>query len=363
METLVTSSSALKSAQASFWHGKTVLLTGHTGFKGSWLAIWLKQLGANVVGVALAPNSTPNLFSEASTALGLDSRLLDIRDCDALARQVKQINPDVVFHLAAQALVREGYASPVATYATNVMGTVNLLDALRHCSRVRTIVAVTTDKVYHNREWPHPYRESDALGGHDPYSASKAACEMAIKSYRSSFFAARNVALSSARAGNVIGGGDWSADRLLPDATRAWADGLPVNIRRPSAVRPWQHVLEPLHAYLTLARRTWQQPELAGAYNFGPQLQDTVSVRQVMQLAQPLWPGAQLSFDEAPTGPHEAGMLSLDASKANAILGITPRWGLPEAVSRTISWYADHCQGANAVSLCERDLLAFGALP
>ena len=361
VESLVTAACTKAAPSPAFWAGKKVLLTGHTGFKGSWLALWLQQLGAEVVGMALPPATTPNLFELAEIGNLLDSRVVDIRNAEQVSQHVRQINPDVMLHLAAQALVRESYRQPVDTFSTNVLGTVHVLDALRHCTRTRAVVAVTTDKVYQNNEWHHPYRESDVLGGHDPYSASKAACELAINSYRSSFFAANNIAISCARAGNVIGGGDWSAERLLPDAARAWAQGIALDIRRPESIRPWQHVLEPLMAYLVLAEQTWNKPTLAGAYNFGPLPHEAATVREVMSLAQPHWPGAQVHFAEEVQGPHEAGLLTLDTAKARAVLGLAPRWPLAQAVERTVNWYHRHWQGEDTATLCRQDLHDFTA--
>ena len=361
MESLVNPASQAVTPSPAFWTGKKVLLTGHTGFKGSWLAMWLQQLGADVVGLALPPATTPNLFELADVGNRLDSRVVDIRNADHVAQHAKQINPDVVLHLAAQALVRESYRQPVDTFAINVLGTAHVLDAVRHCTRTRVVVAVTTDKVYQNNEWHHPYRESDVLGGHDPYSASKAASELVVNCYRSSFFAANNITISSARAGNVIGGGDWSAGRLLPDTAKAWAQGIALDIRRPESVRPWQHVLEPLMAYLVLAERTWHTPALAGAYNFGPLPHEAATVRQVMNLAQPHWPGAQVHFADVVQGPHEAGLLTLDTAKARAVLGLAPRWPLAQAIERTVNWYHRHWQGEDAVTLCHTDMQAFTA--
>lgn len=359
MEGLVSPASHAVGPSPAFWAGKKVLLTGHTGFKGSWLALWLQQLGADVVGMALSPAATPNLFELADVGNRLDSRVVDIRNASEVAQHIRQVNPDVVFHLAAQALVRESYRQPVDTFATNVLGTVHVLDALRHCTRTRTVMAVTTDKVYQNNEWHHPYRESDILGGHDPYSASKAACELVINSYRSSFFEANNIALSSARAGNVIGGGDWAAERLLPDAAKAWGQGIALDIRRPESVRPWQHVLEPLMAYLVLAEQTWSTPALAGAYNFGPLPHEAATVREVMVLAKPHWPGSKVHFAEAVQGPHEAGLLTLDTAKARAVLGLAPRWPLAQAIERTVNWYHRHWLGEDAAVLCLQDMHDF----
>lgn len=361
VESLVTQTRQAAYPSPAFWGGKKVLLTGHTGFKGSWLALWLQQLGAEVVGMALPAVTAPNLFELAGVGHMFDSRVVDIRNAEQVAQHVRQINPDVVLHLAAQALVRESYRQPVDTFATNVLGTVHVLDAIRNCSRTRVVVAVTTDKVYENNEWHYPYRESDALGGHDPYSASKAACELVINSYRNSFFEAGNISLSSARAGNVIGGGDWSAERLLPDAAKAWGQGIALNIRRPESVRPWQHVLEPLLAYLVLAEQTWNSPTLAGAYNFGPLPHEAATVREVMCLAKPHWPGAQVHFAEVVQGPHEAGLLTLDIAKARAVLGLEPRWPLAQAVERTVNWYHRHWQGEDAATLCRQDLHDFTA--
>lgn len=361
VESLVARTRQMTIPSPGFWGGKKVLLTGHTGFKGSWLAMWLQQLGAEVVGMALPPATTPNLFELAGVGSMLDSRVVDIRNAEQVAHHVKQINPDVVLHLAAQALVRESYRQPVDTFATNVLGTAHVLDALRYCDRTRSVVAVTTDKVYQNNEWHHPYRESDALGGHDPYSASKAACELVVNGYRSSFFEGQNVSLSSARAGNVIGGGDWSAERLLPDAAKAWGQGIALEIRSPESVRPWQHVLEPLLGYLVLAEKTWHTPALAAAYNFGPMPHEAATVRQVMALAHPHWPDAKVICVENAQGLHEAGLLTLDTAKARAVLGLEPCWPLAQAVERTVNWYRRHWQGEDAATLCRLDMLAFAA--
>lgn len=350
--------------QADFWRDKRVLVTGHTGFKGAWLIWWLHRLGAQVTGLALAPTTQPSLFKLIDGPSLCNSQWVDLRDGSSLQKAVRQANPQVVLHLAAQALVRTSYAEPADTFATNVMGTVNLLESLRGLPDVRAVVAVTTDKVYHNREWPHPYREGDALGGHDPYSASKAACEIAIASYAASFLSAQGTAVARARAGNVIGGGDWSQDRLIPDAVRAWTAGLPLEIRRPQSVRPWQHVLEPLSAYLILAESIWQTPSLADAYNFGPAAQEAASVRQVITLARQFFGQGETRFADSVTGPHEAGLLMLDNAKARSTLGIQPRWNLQVTVKRTMAWYRDHALDAlDANTLCQRDLDAFLATP
>src|ERR1700688_1462562 len=278
---------ALTSAtSAAFWRDKRVLLTGHSGFKGSWLTLWLHQLGAKVTGNSLPPATTPNLYAEAKIDTLCQSHFLDIRDASALADLIQAARPEIVFHLAAQPLVRASYREPRATFATNVMGTVHVLDALRGLDSARVAVMVTTDKVYRNNEGARPYREDDALGGQDPYSASKAACEIVITSYRDAFLSAQGAAVASARAGNVIGGGDWSDDRVIPDAVRAWQADRPLEVRRPQAIRPWQHVLEPLAGYMTLAHKLWERPTLAGSYNFGPDASEGVTVRELIEVAR-----------------------------------------------------------------------------
>ncbi|GAB4218083.1 MAG: CDP-glucose 4,6-dehydratase [Rhodoferax sp.] len=345
---------------AGFWQGKRVLLTGHTGFKGSWLALWLARLGAHVTGLALAPPTMPSLFDAARVrdALSADVRV-DIRDAPAVAQAIRAAQPDIVLHLAAQALVRQSYRDPLATYATNVMGTAHVLDALRELPSVRVAVMVTTDKVYRNLEQPYPYREDDALGGHDPYSASKAASELVIASYRSSWLDAQGVAVASARAGNVIGGGDWAADRLIPDAVRAWQAGQTLVVRAPHATRPWQHVLEPLAGYLVLAQRLWHQPTLAGAYNFGPPTHEAATVKQVIDLASSAYPESSVSYQNESNSWHEAGWLALEVARTRAALGVQSRWSLAQAVQRTLAWYRAHQQGADAQTLCHQDMVAY----
>jgi CDP-glucose 4,6-dehydratase len=343
----------------AFWKGKRVLLTGQTGFKGAWLALWLHRLGADVVGISLPPTTTPNLFTLANVPSLCDSHFCDIRDAESLAALVQRSQPEVVFHLAAQALVRASYRDPLTTFASNVMGTANTLDALRALDSVRAVVVITTDKVYQNLEQPLPYRETDALGGHDPYSASKAAAEIVISSYRASFLDGKGIAVASARAGNVIGGGDWSEDRLIPDAIRAWNAGHPLQIRRPGAVRPWQHVLEPLCAYLQLAEHLWRQPALAGAYNFGPQTHEAATVREVVQLAQAAYGHGQVAWGDGTEGPHEAGWLALEVAKARTLLGVKPRWALVDTVQRTMDWYRQWRDGASMAAACEADIHAY----
>lgn len=342
-----------------FWAGKRVLLTGHSGFKGTWLAIWLQRLGARVAGISLPPETAPNLYHLAGLDDMADSHFQDIRDADALAVLVAATRPEIVLHLAAQPLVLASYDDPLATFSTNVQGTANLLDALRPLDTVRVVVAVTTDKVYRNQELAYPFRETDPLGGHDPYSASKAASEIVIASYRDAFLAARGVAVASARAGNVIGGGDWAPDRLIPDAARAWSSGAPLAVRRPQAVRPWQHVLEPLAGYLRLAEALWADPALAGAYNFGPEPHEAAPVRAVLELARAAFGRGEIRWGDGTGGPHEAGWLSLETAAARQRLGVRPRWPLAESVARTMGWYRRQLAGTPARALCEEDIAAF----
>ena len=326
-----------------FWSGRRVFLTGHTGFKGSWLSILLRELGATVCGYALNPPTTPSLFVQADLAVGMQSTIGDIRDYDTLRSTILQFRPEVVIHMAAQPLVRESYRTPRETYETNVMGTVNLLEAVRFCESVRSVVVVTTDKVYENREWGWGYREIDTLGGHDPYSNSKAAAELVTASYRSSFFGAGHdrgqpVNVATARAGNVIGGGDWAANRLLPDIIRAHRQRETLSIRNPAATRPWQHVLEPLHGYLILAERLFARDDVVGAWNFGPRETDAKTVRWVVEICRQQLRTLNVLFGEE-GGPHEAGRLKLDISKAEAELGWAPRWPATRAIEAALVGY------------------------
>lgn len=345
-----------------FWSGRRVLLTGHSGFKGGWLTLWLHRQGARVTGISLPPNTEPSLFMLARIADVCDSRFCDVRDAAALAELVRAAQPEIVFHLAAQPLVRASYADLVATYATNVMGTVHLLEALRQMDAVRVAVMVTTDKVYHNNEWSWPYREDDALGDHDPYSASKAASEIAIASYRAAFLIKRGMAVSSARAGNVIGGGDWSADRLLPDAMRAWQAGRTLYIRHPDAIRPRQHVLESLAGYLVLAQATFDAPDLAGAYSFGPATAEGDSVRHVIVQAREAFGRGEVRWGDGTEGPHEAGRLVLETARVRTTLGVWPRWTLAQSVVATADWYRRQAEGGDVRALCEAQIEAFEAV-
>lgn len=347
---------------AAFWRGRQVLLTGHTGFKGAWLALWLHRLGARVTGVALPPDTEPNLFTLAGVGQLLDHHVVDIRDPAALAAVVRRTQPEVVLHLAAQALVRPSYDAPASTFAANCMGTVHLLDALRAVNGLRVVLVTTTDKVYRNREESRAFVETDELGGHDPYSASKAAAEIAIASYRDAFLAQAGVAVASVRAGNVIGGGDWSKDRLLPDAMRAWGAMQTLEVRRPEAVRPWQHVLQPLHAYLRLVQTLWQRPDLASAYNCGPEASQSASVRAVLRLAQLAHGSGELRLAQCEHGVREAGVLLLDSSKLRAAIGDAADWSLEQAVFRTVAWYRAQRGGVDPAHLCGEDIDAFEAM-
>lgn len=346
-------------ARMSFWQGKRVLVTGHTGFKGSWLCEWLLGLGADVAGFALQPEPHQHLFDDLCLGARMDHALGDIRDAEMLARRVQGLCPEVVFHLAAQPLVLDSYRDPVGTWSTNVIGTLHLTEALRALDAPCAAVMVTTDKVYENREWVHPYRETDRLGGHDPYSSSKAAMEIALASWRRSFFRDHPVRIVSARAGNVIGGGDWAPNRILPDIVRALRDGVPVAIRNPSAVRPFQHVLEPLSGYLRLAERLAGGDHLRDAYNFGPEPQDVLSVRDLVETALAHWPGVWRDTSD-PAAPHEAGLLALGIEAARRDLGYAPRWDSRKAVTMSLNWYRGVLAGADAAALTSAQIEAFG---
>jgi len=343
----------------AFWRGKRVLLTGHTGFKGSWLTLWLHRWGADVTGISLPPMTTPNLYAEADVDAACRSHFCDIRDVSALTELIHAAQPEIVFHLAAQPLVRASYREPLSTFETNVMGTIHVLEALRGFEGVRVAVMVTTDKVYRVIEVPGPHHEVDPLGGHDPYSASKAASEIVIESYRDAFLSVQGLAVASARAGNVIGGGDWSEDRVIPDAVRAWRAGQALEVRRPEAVRPWQHVLEPLYGYLTLAHRLWDRPALAGSYNFGPDTGEAVAVRDLVELARAAYGEGEVRYGDASEGPHESAWLTLDIAKARNVLGVAPVLTLVQAVTRTMAWYRAHKDGAEARALCLADIADF----
>jgi CDP-glucose 4,6-dehydratase len=338
--------------------GKRVWLTGGTGFKGSWLAEWLLMLGAKVRVFSLPPPTDPALFQQLDLASRVDWQEGDIRDATALRKSLLECQPDFVFHLAAQPLVRLSYTEPVETYQTNMLGTIHVLEALRHLDKPCAAVMVTTDKCYENREWLHGYREDDPLGGHDPYSSSKAACELAIASWRRSFFQNHPVKIASARAGNVIGGGDWAADRIVPDCIRALQAGKEIAVRNKKATRPWQHVLEPLSGYLALAAGLYTSENpgpLCSAFNFGPLLNANRTVSDVVSEALKHWPGDWIDQSD-PHAPHEAGRLNLTTEKAFHLLGWQPRWSFETAVQKTVEWYRAEHGGANPATLTRQQI-------
>ena len=356
---------------AAFWSGRRVLLTGHTGFKGSWLLLWLQQLGAQVWGYALEPEGSPSLFSELEAGLDPGSRFThqigDVGDVAALHQVGQRSQPEVVLHLAAQPLVRRSYQDPLGTWAANVNGSLHLLEALKPLRHPCAVVMVTTDKVYQNREWSYGYREPDRLGGHDPYSASKAAAELAIASWRSSFCGpgahqTPHLRIATARAGNVIGGGDWAQDRIVPDAIRALAAGQPIAVRNPLATRPWQHVLEPLGGYLRLAQALACDPTPpCEAFNFGPSLASNRPVQELVASMLSHWSGTWLDQSD-PAAPHEANLLHLQIDKAHHRLGWSPCWDYATTVYRTVDWYHQHHQGRSAMDCCLADLQAYQAV-
>jgi CDP-glucose 4,6-dehydratase len=332
----------------AFWQGKRVFLTGHTGFKGSWLSLWLQGLGAELTGFALAPPTQPNLFEAAHIADGMRSIIGDIRDLAALQHAIQFAQPEIVVHMAAQALVRRSYQNPVETYSTNVMGTVNLLEAVRHTPGVKAVVVVTTDKCYENREWEWGYRENEPMGGHDPYSNSKGCAELVASAYRRSFLQDQSVSVATARAGNVVGGGDWAADRLIPDVLRAFERNQPVTIRNPHAIRPWQHVLEPLSGYLTLAEHLHTQGQaFTEGWNFGPRAGDAKPVQWIVEHMVASWGNGARWQQDSGAHPHEANYLKLDISKAKARLNWQPRWPLATALEKITAWHQAYLASTN----------------
>ena len=346
------------------YRGRRVLVTGNTGFKGSWLSIWLHQLGANVVGYSLDPPTTPSLFEQANVRHLLTQVQGDVRDGEHLARVWRGFQPEIVFHLAAQSLVRASYRIPIDTVSTNVLGTVNVMEAARVCPDPVALVLITSDKCYENREWERGYTEDDTLGGRDVYSGSKAAAELLISSYRRSFFMdCDRVPLASARAGNVIGGGDWAEDRIVPDTIRALVAGEPIGVRNPGAVRPWQHVLEPLSGYLQLgvALLARKNPVCCTAFNFGPAVHNTRSVGELVSLAVECWGSGQWRDVSGPGAPHEATLLRLDITRAERELGWRPRWNFDDAVHNTIGWYKASSRGERMIDVCHDQIAAYEA--
>ena len=349
----------------TFWKDKKVLVTGHTGFKGSWLSLWLQKLGAKVVGYALSPPTKPSLFEVAQVADGMTSITEDVRHLEYLQAVIADHRPEIIIHLAAQPLVRCSYEDPVETYSTNVMGTVNVLEAVRQSESIRVVVSITSDKCYENKEWLWGYRENDPVGGYDPYSSSKGCAELIISAYRDSFFPAEKyqhhrVAVASTRAGNVIGGGDWARDRLIPDFMTAIMEDRPAIIRSPSAVRPWMHVLEPLNGYLCLAEQLWAHgPKFAQAWNFGPNSEDTKTVLWLVEHLTRFWgEGARWKLDSV-HHPHESRFLKLDCSKAQSLLGWLSKLRLSTALEWTVEWYRSYQQNKDMRALTEEQIIRF----
>ena len=338
-----------------FWRNKKVLVTGHSGFKGGWLTIWLDKLEAIVSGISLEAQTCPNLFTEANISEICESKFVDITNLESLSKEIHNIQPEIIIHMAAQSLVRKSYEEPINTFNVNVLGSLNILEAVRECSSVKTVIMVTTDKVYQNNEGGRSYKEDDSLGGHDPYSSSKAASEIVIESYRKSFFSKENISISSARAGNVIGGGDWSDDRLIPDAVKSWKANKTLEIRSPNSVRPWQHVLEPLNGYLILAEDTFHNSKLAGAYNFGPSKNNEATVKDLIEQAQTVYEKGEIMYVDSKSHLHEANLLSLDSQKAISDLSFSPKWSLKEAIHNTINWYKKFEKGHQPLSICISD--------
>ena len=348
----------------SFYQGKRVLVTGHTGFKGSWMLAILKKFGADVTGYALAPNTSPSMYEKIGGDNLCRSIIGDVSDLDRLLKVFAEVKPEIVIHMAAQPIVLESYRSPVYTYQTNVMGTVNVLEAVRRTGGVRSFVNVTTDKVYENLSVRRGYVETDALGGYDPYSNSKACSELVTKAYRSSFFnpekyAEHGVAISTCRAGNVLGGGDWAANRLSPDCVRYSLKGEPIVIRNPQAVRPWQHVMEPVFQYLKLAALQYNDPAYAGHYNIGPEATHCKPVIDILQLFVKHFPGASYVVKENPDAPHEASLLMLDITKSKQVLGFKPRYDADETIKASVEWYLADARGENMLDFTLKQIEDF----
>ncbi|UDJ84208.1 CDP-glucose 4,6-dehydratase [Kosakonia oryzae] len=347
---------------ASFWKGKRVFITGHTGFKGSWLTLWLQSMGAVLKGYSLNPPTEPSLYESAAVDDLIDSTIGDIRNFDQLHAAISDFRPEIVFHMAAQPLVRLSYDEPIETYSTNVMGTVHLLEAVKRVGGVKAIVNITSDKCYENREWVWGYREHEAMGGYDPYSNSKGCAELVASAYRNSFFnekdyAKHGVALASVRAGNVIGGGDWAKDRLIPDILRSFENNQTVIIRNPHAIRPWQHVLEPLSGYITIAQRLYEEgPAFAEGWNFGPREDDAMPVQFIVETMVKIWGDDAAWLLDGNEHPHEAHYLKLDCSKARMRLGWQPRWNLVETLERIVKWHKAWIAGEDMLARSRNEI-------
>jgi CDP-glucose 4,6-dehydratase len=348
----------MRKVDQEFWKGKRVFLTGHTGFKGSWLSLWLHSMGAVVKGYSLKPNTNPSLYGILSLVDLIHSEIGDIRDLSKLKESIVVFKPEIVIHMAAQPLVRYSYKEPIETYSTNVMGTANVLEAIRLCETVKAVVVVTTDKVYENKEWPWGYRENEPLGGYDPYSSSKACAELVTAAYRQSFFTTTNApSVATARAGNVIGGGDWSEDRLIPDAIKAFEDNISLVIRNPSATRPWQHVLEPLSGYLMLAESLFTEGiRFAQSWNFGPEDKDCKTVKWILDDLVKIWGNDASRVLEQTSQPHEANFLKLDCSKSKSELNWHPKWEISIVLEMIVDWHKHFQSGAVMKDLCLQEI-------
>ena len=341
---------------SKFWQGKRVFLTGHSGFKGSWLSLWLFSLGAEVKGYSLNPPTSPSLFNEAKIDSIIESCVGDIRDQDTLYKSMVSFNPDILIHMAAQSLVRYSYDEPIETYEVNVIGTAKVLEVARSCSNLKAIVNITTDKCYENDERAAGYKENDSMGGYDPYSSSKGCAELVTSSYRRSFLQGQGIGLASVRAGNVIGGGDWADDRLIPDILKSFENGSSVIVRNPQATRPWQHVLEPLSGYLVLAQKLYQNPkEYAEGWNFGPNEQDVKPVDWILDKMIAKWPNSSWELDIS-SSPHEAGFLKLDISKAKSKLGWNPLWSLNDTLEKIVNWHQAWLNKEDMQTICLKEI-------
>ena len=341
---------------SKFWQGKRVFLTGHSGFKGSWLSLWLFSLGAEVKGYSLNPPTSPSLFNEAKIDSIIESCVGDIRDQDTLYKSMVSFNPDILIHMAAQSLVRYSYDEPIETYEVNVIGTAKVLEVARSCSNLKAIVNITTDKCYENDERAAGYKENDSMGGYDPYSSSKGCAELVTSSYRRSFLQGQGIGLASVRAGNVIGGGDWADDRLIPDILKSFENGSSVIVRNPQATRPWQHVLEPLSGYLVLVQKLYQNPkEYAEGWNFGPNEQDVKPVDWILDKMISKWPNSSWELDIS-SSPHEAGFLKLDISKAKSKLGWNPLWSLNDTLEKIVNWHQAWLNKEDMQTICLKEI-------